>query len=725
MLSDSDSDGGNVHKLTVNEHFAKAYAYKKEREELTKLKEKYGSDVDEDDEQDSEDSEEDTEEDEDGEELTPALDAAILRTLARIKRKDPDIYNAEKDVFEEEQQKTTGSFSFNAQKNKDKSKPLHMRQHFLNSTLKSTSRSPSPVPAEPTHVEEQAALRRETISAFHTAVARDSAESDDDDILIPREKTKDEIEKEQEEYREFLTREVGEDISKLVTVEGAEDVGAREENDEEEEEAKDVEEKGEEKKKKKKKKSKEKKTKEQADHEFLMDYILNRGWLDKSSRHVPTYNEVTSSKSKKNKGSKGVDEDGVGRVHIVGASDSDGEGVRGDAPEDFDEEEFDEVVDTFETSYNFRFEEPDAAKIPAHPRAITSTVRREDNPRKEARERKKQRKEEKMLQKREEVKRMKALKMKEIREKLERIGKEGGKSVDDEMLAQLDLDGDWDPDAHDKQMSGIYGGEDAVEFDEGEDVDLEKPTWDDDIDIGDIISEADDKQAGPSSSKKKKKDKKKKKGGNDDEDGVDIDMMDADFIAEEGEGSTSKYNRKDLDEHMDDVYGLEFNDMVGDLPTRFKYTPVLPQTYGLDPVEILLADDADLNTVVGIRALAPYRRDKGRTWDAKRNEKLQEFRKTLQEKRGYLAGGAAAGTKRSGDGVEGGEGEGERPLKKRKGKKERQKAKMATGTEAKDDVSSKVEASQDIDTNAEGDDGVSAKKRKRRHKKSTVQADGS
>lgn len=47
-----------------------------------------------------EDSEEAESEDEDGEELTPAMDAAILRTLARIKRKDPSIYESGKDVFE-------------------------------------------------------------------------------------------------------------------------------------------------------------------------------------------------------------------------------------------------------------------------------------------------------------------------------------------------------------------------------------------------------------------------------------------------------------------------------------------------------------------------------------------------------------------------------------------------------------------------------------------------
>lgn len=63
------------------------------------MKEKYGSDAELDDEEE-EDSEDAETEDEDGEELTPAVDVAILRTLARIKRKDPDIYDKEKSIFE-------------------------------------------------------------------------------------------------------------------------------------------------------------------------------------------------------------------------------------------------------------------------------------------------------------------------------------------------------------------------------------------------------------------------------------------------------------------------------------------------------------------------------------------------------------------------------------------------------------------------------------------------
>ena len=69
------------------------------------------------------------------------------------------------------------------------------------------SRTPTPeVEQHPlTHVEEQEILRRETIAAFHGAVDHQT----EDDFLIPREKTQDERELEEEEYREFLEREVG------------------------------------------------------------------------------------------------------------------------------------------------------------------------------------------------------------------------------------------------------------------------------------------------------------------------------------------------------------------------------------------------------------------------------------------------------------------------------------------------------------------------------------
>jgi hypothetical protein len=75
-------------------------------------------------------------------------------------------------------------------------------------------------------------------------------------------------------------------------------------------------------------------------------YILNRGWIDRSSKRVPTYGEVTSQSKK-------------GKAKADPAEAAEGSGAEGGAGEDDSEEEevFDDIVDRFESSYNFRFEE--------------------------------------------------------------------------------------------------------------------------------------------------------------------------------------------------------------------------------------------------------------------------------------------------------------------------------------------------------------------------------
>ncbi|KAI0628411.1 KRI1-like family C-terminal-domain-containing protein [Trametes polyzona] len=710
MFSD-DSDVEDIHSLTVNEHYAKAFEYRKEREELAKLKEKYGSDVDEDD--DEEDSEEAESEDEDGEELTPAVDAAILRTLARIKRKDPAIYQSGKDIFEEEKEKTK-DIQLSKPSTKDKSKPLTIRQHALASALEdAASRSPSPQPL--THIEEQQALRSETIAAFHTAVEAKAEVEEEDDFLVPREKTKDEIEREEEEYRAFLQREVGEDLTGLVTVD-ADTVGILDGADEGDDSSS--------KKKAKKEKRQEKKpakSKQEEDQEFLMNYILNRGWIDKSARRLPTYKEITGSKSKKVNSEADSDTEGQGSGSESGGEDHAQDNAGGEL---LDEDEFDEVADRFESSYNFRFEEPGAAEIARYPRNLPELVRRPDTSRKEAREKKKARKEEELLKKKEEVKRLKALKLKELRAKLERISHEGGKKLEEtEALQELDLEGEWDPAKHDEQMAKIYAN-DAVD----EDVDEEKPQWDDDIDIGDIVPPEEDADDG---TKKKKKKKKKKKGEDDaDEGGVDIDEMDADVerppADEEEWDGTEEMRKRKLEEYMDELYGLDFNDVVAGMPTRFKYTKVEPQNFGLTPAEILMATDAELNSYMGIKKIAPYRKEgKGRNWDSKRAARLKELKTKLKERgvSGSLEAAAAAQEK-----------------KKRKGKKERMREKAAAagaageaggegegGDGASSEKAGRKRKSEELEEQDEGGQAqengeASGKKRRRRHKKSTAAA---
>ncbi|KAF9047029.1 hypothetical protein BDZ89DRAFT_1058086 [Hymenopellis radicata] len=649
MLSDSESDTEDTHQFTINEHYAKAFHYRKEREELEKLKLKYGSDYeldDEDDDEEDEDSESDESEDEDGEELTPAVDAAILRTLARIKQKDPEIYESEKNIFGEEQSRISSSKTVTrAPKNKD-SKPVTLRQVVLQSTLNPTSRSPSP---ELTHVEAQRELRDETIAAF---TAGD--EDEDDDLL-------DELQQEEEEYKAFLEREVGKDLGTLIGFDQS-DVLADESSPQTDKKPK----------KKKQKASESGKSKEEENQEFLMNYILNRGWIDKTSKRIPTYREVTSKDKGKAKATADESDD----------EEENAEDQRPTIYSDVDEEEFEDTIDRFEISYNHRFEEPDALEIKSFPRNLPSLVRREDTTRKDARERKKQRKAEELSQKKEEVKRLKALKMKEIRAKLERIGREGGKNVDnDPALQELDLDADWDPDAHDAQMTGLYG-EDADFNDD------EKPTWDDDIDIGDLVGGEEDTK-----SKKKKKKKKKKADDQDQEDGVDVDVMDAEVQpADEDEDEwdgTEEMRKRKLDQYLDELYELDFNDMVGGVKTKFRYAPVQAQNFSLTPAEILMATDAELNEYMGVKKYAPYKKDL--KWDPNRNDKLKD----LKSKIAARTGGAD----------------------KRKGKKERMRLKLEDGG---------GEGEERIWRSADEEDdaalGESTKKKKRRHKKKAEDA---
>ncbi|KAJ3810610.1 KRI1-like family C-terminal-domain-containing protein [Lentinula aff. lateritia] len=653
LLSDAESDSD--FQLTINEHYAQAFQYKKEREELEQLKLKYGSEEEEDN--SATDSEEHESEDEDGEELTPAVDAAILRTLARIKRKDPEIYNNKTDIFEEapqEEQKKLGSTKPVSKRPKDKvpysetpqARPITMRQVAMEAQLQGDSRSPSPEPL--THSEEQRRLRDETIAVFHQ-LGDDNSEGDD--LFVPREKTKDEQEQEEEEYRSFLEREVGGDLKALVSVE---------ENTWKEETLPSTESKQ---KKKKQKKGKDVKKAEDDDQEFLINYILNRGWIDRSTNRVPTYKEIVAPK--KGKG-KGTDEEGSLEdekpFHLK-------EDIHPTADSEIDEEEFEDIVDRFESSYNFRFEEPDAAVIQTHPRQIPSLIRREDTTRKEARERRKKRREEEMEKKREEVKRMKALKMKELRMRLDRIGKQGGKNAeDDSALQELDLQGEWDPEAHDRQMAALYS--DDAEYDEDG-----KPTWDDDINIGDIA------MANDSESTRQKKKKKKKGEKAVEEDGVFVDAMDADIdkVDDDEWDGTEEMRKRKIEEYMDEVYGLDFNDMVGGIPTRFQYTHVEPENFHLSPTEILMATDAELNEYMGIKKFAPYR--KAGKWDSNRGDRLKELRQKIGE-RGY--GGDMT--------------QDDKPVKKRKGKKERMRMKAVLELDVEEDVEKE-------------------KKKRRRHKK--------
>ncbi len=143
---------------------------------------------------------------------------------------------------------------------------------------------------------------------------------------------------------------------------------------------------------------------------------MNRGWIDRSARRLPTYKEITTQASSSN-------DPGPSATR----SDAQDAGAKNDILGE-DDDEFDEVAEHFESSYNFRFEEPDASHVHSFPRAVESVRRPSEHAerRRAARERRQERKEEEKAKRREEVKRLKGLKAREVEAKLERIGNEGG-----------------------------------------------------------------------------------------------------------------------------------------------------------------------------------------------------------------------------------------------------------------------------------------------------------
>lgn len=115
-------------------------------------------------------------------------------------------------------------------------------------------------------------------------------------MLIPREKTKDELQREEEEYQEFLRREVGEDLHQLIEVDqdiiGIHENALNGEGDGEGRKKKKKKDKG---KEKEKGQSKAKEGKEKEDHEFLMKFAPLKPLLLHSKTDTSTPSVATSS----------------------------------------------------------------------------------------------------------------------------------------------------------------------------------------------------------------------------------------------------------------------------------------------------------------------------------------------------------------------------------------------------------------------------------------------
>ena len=576
-VNNSDSD----EELKVNTDYAKSYDNWRQKEELNKLKTKYGdisgsgtSDRDSDTNSSSEEEEEEEEEEGGGggNELTEQFDKDFYKTLACLKNKDPKIYNQDVTFFDNTNKAQELYDTRKQQKPTDKCKKeeaVFLRDYerkmiveregrYSDSEDESVLKKNNEESKKVTYVQEQKQLKESfKLRAFDDKDEEEEEEEEDGtELLKPKPKSDSEAQKEEAAYKEWLK---GQELRI---------------NDKEQEELKplrdywsnpDLE----------------------ANEKFLRDYVLDDKYLDKE------YSSV------------GVDDTRV--VH--------------DSDENLSEDEKNiERQEEFEHKYNFRFEEPDQEFIKRYPRIMENSIRRKDTRRSEKRVEVKRRKEEEKLRQREELKQLKALKRKEIEEKIEKLKEITGN--DDIKFNDIDLDGDFDPGEYDRKMREMfnddyYGAPEDDAKPEFPDIDEEleiEDTWDNYDPSTENYDTKGEGYEGPHCE--------------DPEFNMDADYdafksarSEIDGIKKRKRGRKSKFAEliakekpkfdpqqyKSYEEYFDKYYSLDYEDMIGDVPCRFKYRKVVPNDYGLSVEEILMADDKELNKWCSLKKALQYK----------------------------------------------------------------------------------------------------------------------
>lgn len=580
LAGDEDDNGLS---LSINPSYAKRYDERKRKQELSQLEDKYkaqlqkkgifkeqqqqqGSDLD----SDETDSESDEEEDYDGELLTPAVDAQILKTLSEIRAHSDKVYDPQTRFFDEQElAKIDNEWKAkHASKKKSiasvDSKPKitikdYQRERILSGKIieqeeeyENEEEEEQPL----THVQEQELLKAEMKKAFSFEDNNNNLPNQDDgdnNLLSIRVKSEEEIAKEEEEYRNFLLENLASSENAKLSM--GEWLSYREEYDGVDRKAG-------------------KSKKQLTDDDFLIDYVLNKGWVDKQAAKIPSYDKIIE--------------------------------------EDLEDEEAEEQAEEFEMAHNFRYEQEGGTQIQTFARNIEGSMRREESKRKEQRKSAKERKALEKLQKEEELKRLKNLKMAEIKKKLEKITKVSAipsSKINIEDIAD-EMEGDFDPEKHDKLLKKLIPDEDGGE-DEG------KPVFSSDSEI-DYTSDEEDEKKKPAVKKATKAIKKA--------------LKKAQKSEETDEADEAEKAR--LSKYLDEIYNLDYEDLIGDIPCRFKYQQVEPSTYGLSLEDILTADDSQLNSYFSLKKMAPYRPYDRQESDIKKyanKKRLYQFRKSLKE----------------------------------------------------------------------------------------------
>lgn len=339
-----------------------------------------------------------------------------------------------------------------------------------------------------------------------------------------------------------------------------------------------------------------------------------------------------------------------------------------------DDSEDDNRADQFEHAYNLRFEDPKTSneKLMTFSRDVGKySARRDDvSGRKKQREKEREKKEAVKTQRQEEKARLRKFKIEEVEEKVKKIKEAAGlkgEELDLKAWSQV-LEEDWDDDRWEKEMQQRFGdgyyadGDDRAVSEDEDDAEeakkskkINKPKWDDDIDIKDILPEFDDAEetVKPEFTLSDVEETAEAAPEEDDDAAMDIDIID------DAEGSGKRKTKKDrLKEKADQkriarkermaIEELVDHDLTTDLPSGssrtsgFRYRETSPDAFGLTPRDILFADDTQLNQFAGLKKMAAFRDEEKKKRDKKKlgkKARLRQWRKdTFGNEDGFTGG---------------------------------------------------------------------------------------
>ncbi|XP_068034922.1 protein KRI1 homolog [Anomalospiza imberbis] len=568
-------------KLRVNAAFAERYGRYRRREELQRLRDRYGDTAD------SSDSDSDSSESS-GDDVArdPRQEREFYRTLALLKTRDPRIYREDTTFFtrpeseEEEEEEEERAAKPMFLKDYERKVVLEKEGKYVDEEDEEDEEAAArrrKAEASPSYAEEQRALK-ESFRAF-VADSEEEEEEEGGALLRPRERSREEKAQEEEQYLRWLRGQAEPPPEPLQDLEPLQKFWSD--------------------------------PALEPGERFLRDYLLGSGCRQDEE-----------------------EEEGDEGAPPPPLEDSSDEG-----------EQFLERQQEFERRHNFRFEEPGAAQIQTFPRHIPTSVRRRDERRKEKREQIRERKRKDRARRREELKQLKNLKRQELAARIARIRDASGSDafgLTDSLLQE-----DFDPARHDRLMAEWFGEEyygrgeeEKPQFEEEEGLDDEW-NWDgwtgreegephcEDPDFvmdADYVPEAPPDPAAPPGrappevtfGKRRRRTRFRE--------------------ALEREKPPFDPASGPFEQYLDEFYGLDFEDMVGDLPCRFKYRRVLPCDFGLTTDEILAADDKELNRWCSLRKTCMYRSEQEERQDqANYSRRAQNLSKKHQILRSLVA----------------------------------------------------------------------------------------